>query len=177
MRSRMRHRRIGIWRAARRPASCFSYLEKPPEGGCRLKAALRFADTTSRYNNMPIKTVEENRRGFAIAMFPALKLDALLVTSLHNVRYLTGFTGSNGSVLLSGDGRATLFTDPRYTVQSGQQVNCRVRIVKGPLTAAVMQEIDRGAPRRVGFEQDNVTVAHLESMKKTLPVRTQLEPV
>jgi len=126
---------------------------------------------------MPIKTVEENRRGFAIAMFPALKLDALLVTSLHNVRYLTGFTGSNGSVLLSGDGRATLFTDPRYTVQSGQQVNCRVRIVKGPLGAAVMQEIDRGAPRRVGFEQDNVTVAHLESMKKTLPVRTQLEPV
>ena len=66
------------------------------------------------------------------SLLAELKLDALLVTNLHNVRYLTGFTGSNGAVLLS-QGGAILFTDPRYTVQSQQQVNCRVRIAKGPL--------------------------------------------
>lgn len=45
---------------------------------------------------------------------------ALLVTSLPNVRYLTGFTGSNGVLLLEED-RALLGTDGRYTVQAAEQ--------------------------------------------------------
>ena len=45
---------------------------------------------------------------------------ALLVTSLANVRYLTGFTGSN-AVLLLDDGSALLGTDGRYTVQAAEQ--------------------------------------------------------
>ena len=45
---------------------------------------------------------------------------ALLVTSLANVRYLTGFTGSNAVLLLEED-RALLGTDGRYTVQAGEQ--------------------------------------------------------
>ena len=126
---------------------------------------------------MPIKTVEENRRASAISLFAESKLDALLVTNLHNVRYLTGFTGSNGAVLLFHAGPAILFTDPRYTVQSQQQVNCRVRIAKGPLTKSILQEVDRSRVVRLGFEQDNLTVLQLESLKRDLPVRTQLEPV
>ena len=54
---------------------------------------------------MPINTVEENRRASAASLFAESKLDALLVTNLHNVRYLTGFTGSNGAVLLLREGR------------------------------------------------------------------------
>ncbi|MEY4169712.1 MAG: hypothetical protein RLZ94_785 [Actinomycetota bacterium] len=45
---------------------------------------------------------------------------ALLVTSLANVRYLTGFTGSNGVLLLQEDA-ALLGTDGRYTVQASEQ--------------------------------------------------------
>ena len=45
---------------------------------------------------------------------------ALLVTSLANVRYLTGFTGSN-AVLLLDAGSALLGTDGRYTVQAAEQ--------------------------------------------------------
>ena len=48
------------------------------------------------------------------------KLDALLVTHPPNVRYLTGFTGSNGMLLLHAGG-AILFTDPRYRVQAGRR--------------------------------------------------------
>ena len=128
---------------------------------------------------MPIKTAEENRRASATSLLAEsnpVELDSLLVTNLHNVRYLTGFTGSNGAVLLSKDGGAILFTDPRYTVQSQQQVNCRVRIAKGTLTKAILQEIDRAGLRVVGFEKDNLTVSQLELLKKDLPVRTQLEP-
>lgn len=45
---------------------------------------------------------------------------ALLVTSLPNVRYLTGFSGSNAVLLLEED-RALLGTDGRYTVQADEQ--------------------------------------------------------
>lgn len=124
---------------------------------------------------MPLKTVEEIRRAQAVALTAEAKLDALIVTNLHNVRYLTGFTGSNGAVLLLRGGPAMLFTDPRYTVQSQQQVNCAVRIAKGPLVKTIAREIERARVRRAGFEHDNVTVAQLESFRKDLPVRARLE--
>jgi Xaa-Pro aminopeptidase len=125
---------------------------------------------------MPINTAEENRRASAASLLAEPKLDALLVTNLHNVRYLTGFSGSNGALLLSASRPPILFTDPRYTVQSQQQTNCVVRIAKGRLTKAVFLDVDRAGIRRLGFEQENVTVAQLELLKKGLPPRTELEP-
>ena len=116
-------------------------------------------------------TAEETRRAHAALLLDEPKLGALLVTNLHNVRYLTGFTGSNGAVLLFKDRPAILFTDPRYTVQSQQQVTCRVVIAKGPLPKSILQELTRSRVRRVGFEQDNMTVAQRESFKR------ELEPV
>ncbi|MFM8944368.1 MAG: aminopeptidase P family N-terminal domain-containing protein, partial [Actinomycetota bacterium] len=50
------------------------------------------------------------RRRRLAALLPEAGVDALWVTRLSNVRYLTGFTGSNGQVLIAGD-RARLFTD------------------------------------------------------------------
>jgi Xaa-Pro aminopeptidase len=126
---------------------------------------------------MPTDTAEEIRRASAVSLLEASKLDALLVTNLHNVRYLTGFTGSNGAVLLLKDKPAVLFTDPRYTVQSQQQVTCQVKIAKGPLNAAILQEIGRARLRRVGFEQDNLTVAQMSGFTKGLPAKVHLEPV
>jgi Xaa-Pro aminopeptidase len=122
-------------------------------------------------------TIHEERRARAAELITASKLDALYVTNLHNVRYLTGFTGSNGAVLLFGDRRATLFTDPRYTVQSAQQVNCRVVIAKGGLSKAALSALGRGRASRLGFEQDNLTVAQLEGLNKGLPTRARLHPV
>jgi Xaa-Pro aminopeptidase len=126
---------------------------------------------------MPKSTPEQTRREQAAQHVTALKLDALLVTSLHNVRYLTGFTGSSANVLLFRDGHAVLFTDPRYTVQSKQQVNCAIRIAKGPLTKSVMAEIGRTRISAVGFEPDHMYVTRLESLKKSLPVKASLLPV
>src|SRR5580700_8043877 len=116
-------------------------------------------------------TTEETRRASALSLLDEPKLDALLVTNLHNVRYLTGFTGSNGAVLLFKDRPAVLFTDPRYTVQSQQQVTCRVKIAKGQLTKSILQEITRSRVHRVGFEQDHMTVSQRELFKR------ELEPV
>ena len=55
------------------------------------------------------------------AALAAQDLPALLVTSRANVRYLTGFTGSAGSLLVSADD-AMLVTDGRYRTQSAEQV-------------------------------------------------------
>ena len=121
-------------------------------------------------------TPEQSRRERTAQLVAALKFDALLVTSLHNVRYLTGFTGSSASVLVFRDGRTVLFTDPRYTVQSKQQVNCAIRIAKGPLTKAVMTEVARTRISRLGFEPDHLNVARFEALTKALPAKARLLP-
>lgn len=122
-------------------------------------------------------TPEQLRRARAADQVRTLKLDALLVTSLHNVRYLTGFTGSSANVLLLRDGRAILFTDPRYTVQSKQQVNCAVRIAKGPLTNAIAKELAGARLSKIGFEPENINVARMEGLTKAVPARVRLTPV
>src|SRR5580704_8560157 len=122
-------------------------------------------------------TPEQIRREHAAQLLPDLKLDALLIASLHNVRYLTGFTGSSANVLLFRDGHAILFTDPRYTVQSKQQVTCAIRIAKGPLTKSVMAEVRRTRASKIGFEPEHISVARMEGLRKTLPSKAHLSPV
>jgi len=55
----------------------------------------------------------EQRRQAVAAGLPARKLDCLLVAFSPNLRYLSGFTGSSGALLIL-PGRSILFTDPRY---------------------------------------------------------------
>ena len=58
-------------------------------------------------------------------------LDAFVVSGLSSVRWLTGFTGSNGCVVVTEDG-LTLVTDGRYATQAPEQlqaVGCEAAIV------------------------------------------------
>jgi Xaa-Pro aminopeptidase len=80
-------------------------------------------------------------------------------------------------LLLQAGGEATLYTDPRYTVQSKQQANCEITIAKGPLTKAVLKDVARKGLRKVGFEQDHMTVGVFESLKSQFPARAELQPV
>ena len=61
------------------------------------------------------------RRSRLTRRLPDLDAEAFLVTRLPNVRYLTGFTGSNGQVVLMA-GDAVFLTDGRYTEQSRREV-------------------------------------------------------
>jgi Xaa-Pro aminopeptidase len=56
-----------------------------------------------------------------LAWLDANHLDALLVTHLPNVRYLCGFTGSSGALLLSAQG-SLFFSDGRYRSQAAAEV-------------------------------------------------------
>ncbi len=64
------------------------------------------------------------RREALRELLPAAGVDALLVTDLVNVRYLTGFTGSNAALLVhvDGDTASRLCTDGRYRAQVAAEV-------------------------------------------------------
>ena len=95
--------------------------------------------------------------------------DAFLITHPPDVRWLSGFTGSNGAVALFG-GRAALFTDGRYTAQAKAEA-ADLRVVVGGKPAAVLASewlVARGA-QRCAFDARHTTVAALESLRKSLP--------
>jgi Xaa-Pro aminopeptidase len=89
--------------------------------------------------------------------------DALLVTALANVRYLTGFTGSAALVLVTGD-ETLLVTDGRYRTQAAEQLESAgltgsVELVVGGVQIqrdAIVTRATRGG-EKVGLEAENVT--------------------
>ena len=105
-----------------------------------------------------------------------LKIDALLVSWLPNVRYLSNFTGSNGMVLLTPDS-TTLFTDPRYTIQASEESAAKVVIAKGPLIRRAAQAIKRKRLKRIGFEKGRLSYEAWETLKELLPLASGLKPV
>ena len=98
---------------------------------------------------------------------PRLRLDALLVTHLPNVRYLCGFTGSAGVLALAGQ-RAALFTDGRYTAQARREaVGVRVIISQGPAATAALQWLHTQRAQVVGFEAERLSVAARNALAAT----------
>ncbi|HXZ19401.1 MAG TPA: aminopeptidase P family protein [Candidatus Acidoferrales bacterium] len=92
----------------------------------------------------------------------------LLVSHRPNIFYLTGFTGDNGMLLVSG-GHATLFTDPRFDAQAAGECRAsgvRVKITRKPLAQAVGEQLAR-LPRSATtlFEEDRLTVAQLRTAR------------
>jgi Xaa-Pro aminopeptidase len=96
--------------------------------------------------------------------FDTHEIDALVVTTLANVRYLTGFSGSAG-VLTVTRAAAVLTTDGRYRTQSAEQVEkagvaAQVDITIGPASEqrkAAQAALAEAGASRVGLEADNVS--------------------
>src|SRR5581483_2612600 len=119
------------------------------------------------------------RRTAALSQqFGELKIDALLVSALPNIRYLSGFTGSNGLLLVTAGG-ATLFTDSRYTIQAAEQTRgqAKVRIVRGPLAMAAAPVIASRRLRRVGFEAGRMLYDSWQRLKEVAPLGVALRPI
>jgi len=110
--------------------------------------------------------------------FADLKIDALLVSAAPNIRYLSGFTGSNGLLLVTAAG-TTLFTDSRYTIQATEQTDgrARVRVVRGPLATAAAQVIGRQGLKRIGFEAGRMLYESWQRLKEEAPLGVTLRPV
>jgi Xaa-Pro aminopeptidase len=119
----------------------------------------------------------DQRRGALADELASLHADAMLVSFLPNVRYLTGYTGSNGLLLLTASEEATFFTDPRYRIQAAAEVNCRVKVSSGPILTDVVALVAKNKIRRLGFEKSRIGFETYEFLKSKLPVRCSLEPL
>lgn len=101
----------------------------------------------------------------------AAGLDGLLVMHLPDVRYLSGFTGSNAALAFAG-GRAVLFTDGRYIAQAKAEAEgTKVVIVPKSAIAAACEWLVEAGVTRCGFDAAHTTVATLESMRGAIPAK------
>ncbi len=106
------------------------------------------------------------RRRALAARLDDLTVDALLVTRLLHTRYLTGFTGSNGQVLVRPDS-ALFLTDGRYTEQSRREVPDLERFTYlNPLREELPAHLS--GVHRLGFEADEMTVAARDRLAAAL---------
>jgi len=93
------------------------------------------------------------------SQLPERNLDAMLISAPENRRYLSGFTGSAGYLLITS-AQATLFTDSRYTEQAaGQAPGFQVIEVRGGWDW-LLEHLKESASQRVGFENRHMTVAN-----------------
>ncbi len=100
-------------------------------------------------------------------------LDALLLTHPANVRYLCGFTGSAGAVVIS-ESKSVFFTDGRYKEQASLEVQGSRIVVtrKSPLTAAaewLVRNAKNLGVKTLGIEAEHLSVAERSRLAKALP--------
>jgi Xaa-Pro aminopeptidase len=115
----------------------------------------------------------EQRRDRLVAAMPA-DVDAMLVSRVVNVRYLTGFTGSNAGLLVRRGGSAVFATDGRYLTQAASEVpdvECVDARAVGP--ALVAYAVDAGVGR-LGVEGDEITLSGLRSLSEAAAGRLEL---
>jgi Xaa-Pro aminopeptidase len=106
-------------------------------------------------------------------------IDVLLVTDLVNVRYLTGYTGTNGLALIGPRTRAFI-TDFRYVEQAAEEVHPSFERRRAPqdLVEAIEDALPSDERRlRLGFEDAHISVRDHARLTELLSDRAELVPV
>jgi Xaa-Pro aminopeptidase len=107
------------------------------------------------------------RREKLRATLRAGQVDAVLVSVATNVGYLTGFSGEDSALVLTG-ARAVVVSDGRYATQLAREcpdLEVHIRPVAQTLTAAVAEVVGKLAPRALAFEAAGLTVADLHDLQ------------
>ncbi len=117
----------------------------------------------------------EQRRQAAAAILAENKIEALLVSSPANVRYLSDYAGSNGLMLITSS-ESHFFTDPRYKLEASEKVTCRAHVAKGPLIAAAAAIIKRKRLKKIGFESTWLPYEEYAQLKKLMRPGSSLAP-
>ncbi|HEV3041554.1 MAG TPA: Xaa-Pro peptidase family protein [Candidatus Angelobacter sp.] len=105
-------------------------------------------------------------------------VEALLITHLPNIRYLCGFTGTAGVLLLhvrSGPPKMVFFTDGRYTQQATEQVkSAKVVITKKPALVHAGEWLVKSKIGKVAFEAEHLSHAAYKQVRQLLPGKAKL---
>jgi Xaa-Pro aminopeptidase len=105
----------------------------------------------------------------------ARRIDAGLVTDIHNIFYLSGFTGSTAALIVTPD-RCYVLVDPRYTLQAERECT-NIEIVgyrDKHLLDAAAQAINHIKPDTVGIEADNLTLADWRRLRGKVERATRI---
>jgi len=114
-----------------------------------------------------------SRADRVVARLAEREVDALLVTDLVNIRYLTGFTGSSAMVVLGPDTRRFI-TDFRYVERAQTEVSgFDQERAPQEFTQALKEGWPEG-PVRLGFEDQHVSVSQHARLRELLPDRIEL---
>lgn len=113
--------------------------------------------------------MEQARLSRLRALMQERKVEALLVASAHNRRYLSGFTGSSGYLLITAD-KAYLLTDFRYMTQAPAQAKHFEVVEHQPKVTATLKELlNRSGIKELGFEQQHLSYAAYSAYAADLP--------
>lgn len=97
------------------------------------------------------------------------QVDGLLVTSAKNRRYLSGFTGSAGLLLIKATGEAWLITDFRYGEQARAQAKeFEVLVYDKSIIETILETAVNAGIKTLGFEKANLTFAQYEEFREKL---------
>jgi Xaa-Pro aminopeptidase len=122
----------------------------------------------------PVPAVAGSRAERLADRLAADGLDALLVTDLVNVRYLTGFSGSNGMALVRADGERVFLTDFRYVDQAEAEVPADFERVRG--RQDLVGDAAARLSGRVGFDDEHLTVGAHRRLGELVPEGVELVP-
>lgn len=119
----------------------------------------------SRYQSRLDRLREELRR---------ISADAIIVSHLPNVRYLCGFSGSAGVLLVTSES-ATFFTDSRYTIQARHEVHgASVKIARKSLLKTAGELVRaRRSLRRIAYSPAQMTVAQKRALDSSISRRVR----
>lgn len=101
-------------------------------------------------------------------MLEELNLDAFYITHIPNIRYITGFSGSSGYVIVTKDTDYFL-TDFRYKEQSAEQVKGFEIRVNYKVMDEMKMIFASEEFKRVGFEATHISVNSYENLKNDFP--------
>lgn len=95
------------------------------------------------------------------------KIDVLIINTIENIRYLSGFTGSNGIIIITPDTNFFL-TDSRYAAQAREEIKgLKIKIYKKQIEE-VASLIGQTKFKRIGFEGKGITYDVYHKLKGLL---------
>ncbi len=97
------------------------------------------------------------------ALFGELVISGVIITDMKNVRYFSGFTGSEGTLIITEDGGLFL-TDGRYTTQASREVKAFETKEYKKKTDGIADAVKEFGTKRVGVESHNMTLSLFDDL-------------
>ena len=96
-----------------------------------------------------------------------LELKALIVSNLNNIRYLSGFTGDTGKLLVTAN-NSYIIVDGRFTEQAANETELEIVDYEGSFSKAINKLLDKQDISKCGFESVDTTYKEYDTLKKEL---------